>query len=267
MYSFGWCLQGHPACIRHGWPLIFAERRVVVPFPANFDELIGSVSLWNLGGGLTTFSLCALAADAVVAIFIVAAAAAALRLWSATAWPKQFTVRTLLAAMVLVALAGPYLRHHDEPLQLLLGSPSQHPYTVDVVEIRGAGPAWVRQIIGPWPLSRFDKITGLSSDGASEIPPWYVKLTPADAQKLAVYGDVQHVGLREFELDREGLAELARLPRLARILLLGCRLDAQEVLGIRGELLPGGKYKVPRGWYSVVRSPDGPTFCGPEPLD
>ena len=178
MYSLGWCAEGHAACIRHGWPLVFAERRVAVPFPANFDDLLRSVSLWNLRGGLTTFSLCALAADAVVAVVMVAAAAAALRLWSATAWPKQFTVRTLLAAMVLVALVGPHLRHHDEPLQLFLGWPSQHEYMVDAVEIRGTGPAWVRQIIGPWPLSRFDKITGLSSSGASEVPAWYVKLTP-----------------------------------------------------------------------------------------
>ena len=242
-----------------------------MPFPANFDELLGSVSLWNVRGGLTTFSFWALSADGLVAVVLVAAAAAVLRLWLATSWPKQFTVRTLLAAMVVVALVGPNLWHHEEPRQLVLGWPSQHPYTMDVVGTRGAGPAWLRQTIGPWALSRFDKITALSSDGASEVPPWYVKLTPADAQKLVVYGDVEDVALREFELDREGLAELARLPRLARIRLVGCLLDAQEVLGIRGELLPGkwneGRYKVPRGWYSVVRSRDGPTFSGPRPLD
>ena len=195
-----------------------------------------------------------------------------MRLWSATAWPKQFTVRTLLAAMVLVALVGPHLRHHDEPLLLFLGWPSQHEYMVDAVEIRGTGPAWVRQIIGPWPLSRFDKITGLSSERGLQGPGVVRETDTADARKLAVYGDVQHVGPARVRT-RQGGASGTRSSASARAdLPTGMPPGRARGSGYpggvaTGEGLRGESHKVPRGWYSVVRSPAGPTFCGPEPVN
>ena len=111
--SFDFGLSFGPIEIRHGWPLVFAARRRTFPHyqhVESFDELLKLTRLWNVGDALTTFSPVALAADVAIGILAVLVTPWILRRWAATGWPRQFTVRTLLAAMVIVAIAGPYMR-------------------------------------------------------------------------------------------------------------------------------------------------------------
>jgi hypothetical protein len=95
-------------------------------------------------------------------------------------------------------------------------------------EIRGCGPAWLRQIVGAWPLSWFDKTVGLCLLSCEPR----LDLTLEDVRQLSRVRDLEEVTLIGFNLPEGAINQLASLPRLKNIRLLNCTLAAGAVLGI-----------------------------------
>jgi hypothetical protein len=247
-YSGPWMRESDTFEIRHGWPLIFATRRVSIPYDAeDFDGLLKSRNVWALGVGLTRLGSVALVVDLVVAALAVVAAARIFLWLQAIGWPRRFTVRTLLGAMLANAILCACFcgRGAAEPR---VGGPSVNASR----EIRGCGPAWLRQIVGAWPLSRFDKTVGLCL--LSREPR--LRFTLEDAHQLSLFPSLEEVTLNGFHLTEDATHQLALLPRLKSICIQNCTITADAVPGIPTKRAPDGRLFARPGEYLLVRKGD-----------
>ena len=220
-----WVGAGCDIEIRHGWPLIFALRCVHIPEDSmDFDQLLKSTNVWALGVGLTGFSLVALVADlAVAAIGVVAAARVVLWL-QGLGWPRQFTVRTLLVAMLANAVLCACLCDGGRTEPPLRSRSS----IIVTRESRCRGPAWLRQILGAWPFSPFDKTVGL----CLLCPEQRLAFTLADVHDLSVFSNLEAVTLIGFDLPEDATNQLALLPHLKSIRIDNCTVPGKSVLGV-----------------------------------
>jgi hypothetical protein len=247
-YSGPWMRESDTFEIRHGWPLIFATRRVPIPYDAgDFDGLLKSTNVWALPVGLTRFGLVALVADLVVAALAIVAAARIFLWLQAMGWPRRFTVRTLLGAMLANAILCAYFCGGGgaEPR---VGGPSVNATR----EVRGCGPAWLRQIVGAWLFSRFDKTVGLCL--LSREPR--LRFTLEDVHQLSLFPSLEEVTLIGFHLTEDATNQLALLPRVKSICIQNCTVTAEAVLGIPTERASDGRRFARAGEYLLVRRGD-----------
>jgi len=247
-YGTAWLDEANDFEIRHGWPLIFAIRRVSTPEAAgDFDELLKTTDIWALGAGLTRFSLVAVVVDLALAALAIVAAGRIFLWLQAIGWPRQFTVRTLLGAMLATAALCACLCDGGRAKPRLTWWSS---FTM-TSEVRGCGPAWLRQIAGPWPLSRFDKTVGICLLSCEPR----LNLTIEDVHQLSRFPGLEEATLIGFDLPEGVINQLASLPRLKRIRLLNCTVTGEAVLGVpieRAHCARDGDYLLVRKGAATV---------------
>jgi hypothetical protein len=244
-YSGPWMRESDTFEIRHGWPLVIATRRLSIPYDAeDFDGLLKSTNVWALGAGLTRLALFALVVDLAVAA-VATVAAARIFLWlQAIGWPRRFTVRTLFGAMLVNAMLCAYFCRGGGTEPRVCG-----PSVNATREIRGFGPAWLRQIVGAWPLSQFDKTVGLCL--LSREPR--LRFTLKDVRQLSLFGSLEEVTLIGFHLAEDATNQLASLPRIKSICIQDCTVTTEAVLGIPTERASDGRRFARAGEYLLVR--------------